>query len=573
MAAAYPLVGSLSPSSAPASNQISDLPSLRSAALKNIDLASPWKGRPVARAETSKWCRVTFVKDAYKRQRRGFGVFSPFENCTTAVFAVLGATSNGGTADGSELSLGLSVEETREENSRVRLAVTVPQAVCKTTWEATVLDIMKNTHIKKGGYKKGQIVEERTLMKELGERAVKGEILDSLLRLTLPEAMASVAERALKESEHITTSLDEMMQTLSPISDFRYEIIVDVLPEVKWSTPRAYASMRVEVAVDELQSSEEAATEELQALLKDLGSLRIAPERGIQMGDIAILDMAAVRVNEDGSNGERILSVESKGFQMDTEVAVRTLIPGFVDATLGLSRGEIRSFDLKFPEDYGVQGLRGVLGRFTVECKELFIRSLPDMEDPELPGRLMSGCSSIGEVLQKLVAKHEQLQESAKEQAITLALVDRLCEVCSVDLPNSLLEEEGRQMYGAKLIEMQAGGRLSPQELQKLSTPEMVESFLRLKKPEIIQRAKQALAVDALFREENLSYSEEELETEVAFAVNDFKRYNQKYDIERIREQAEEALMGHKVLLWLKENSEIVMTSPRKGAVEDPVPA
>jgi trigger factor len=55
----------------------------------------------------------------------------------------------------------------------------------------------------------------------------------------------------------------------------------------------------------------------------------------------------------------------------------------------------------------------------------------------------------------------------------------------------------------------------------------------------------------------------EELETEVENAIAEFKRYNQEYDEERVKEQAQELLEGQKVLDWLKEHAEITYVTPQ----------
>lgn len=68
---------------------------------------------------------------------------------------------------------------------------------------------------------------------------------------------------------------------------------------------------------------------------------------------------------------------------------------------------------------------------------------------------------------------------------------------------------------------------------------------------------KQALAVEEIFKIENLQYSEEELEKEAEDTAAEFKSYNHEFDRDRIREQAEEFLKGEKVLQFLMQHADI----------------
>jgi trigger factor len=146
---------------------------------------------------------------------------------------------------------------------------------------------------------------------------------------------------------------------------------------------------------------------------------------------------------------------------------------------------------------------------------------------------------------------------------VIICLFGLLKQIMDVEIPNSLLEEQGRQMYAAKLIELQASMKLSKEQVVSLSSQEMVQNFLISQKHRISDSVKQTLAVAEIFKLEDLKVSKEEVETEVENAIAEFKRYNQEYDEERVKEQAKELLEGQKVLDWLKEHAEITYVTPQ----------
>lgn len=120
----------------------------------------------------------------------------------------------------------------------------------------------------------------------------------------------------------------------------------------------------------------------------------------MQVGDLAVIDISATTIDEDGSTGEAIPDAESKGFRtvifqqshifysiettlscfvnemlrcvvmctgfhFDTEEGNR-LLPGFLDSILGIRAGESKSFSLVFPESWKQENLRGQRAQFTV---------------------------------------------------------------------------------------------------------------------------------------------------------------------------------------------------------------
>lgn len=114
------------------------------------------------------------------------------------------------------------------------------------------------------------------------------------------------------------------------------------------------------------------------------------------------------------------------GFHFDTEEGNR-LLPGFLDSIIGIRAGESKSFTLVFPESWKQESLRGQRAQFTVssssytkmkrkmiqeiifgkanrvcflqvDCKELFYRDLPTLDD-SLADKLLPGCTTLKEVM------------------------------------------------------------------------------------------------------------------------------------------------------------------------------
>ncbi|XP_068645054.1 trigger factor-like protein TIG, Chloroplastic [Aristolochia californica] len=447
----------------------------------------------------------------------------------------------------------IEVTESKEPNSRVILSVKVPPLVCQDCNRRVLEEISKQ--IKVPGFRPGKKIPDNILINYVGEQHVQQATIESILRRTLPHAMSSVTGKALRDSVRILTNFSEMIEAFSPQDFLSYKVVVDVAPEVKWVIADAYKNLKVVVEIDDEINAERAFEAELRRRHKALGAMKIVTGRGLQIGDVVVVDIFATTINEDDSSGEKIPSSETKGYHLDTEES-DNLLPNFLDSIIGIRQGETRTFPLKFPDTWRQENLRGVRAQFTVDCKELFYRDLPALDD-SLADKLLPGCCTLNEVKEAVLNRFKEVEQTAREQATDNAILDQLCKMVEVEIPQSLFEEQGRQLYGAKLLELQAQTNLNEEQLASLSSQKAVGEYLEHQRENITSIIKQSLAVAEIFRLENLEYSTEELVKEVENSVAEFKRHKQEYDEERVKEEVQEILEGAKVLEWLRANADI----------------
>nr|AKM76848.1 trigger factor type chaperone family protein [Pelargonium fulgidum] len=458
-------------------------------------------------------------------------------------------------ADATELEklpADLTVTETQEPNSRLSLSVQVPQAVCEECYQVVLDEFKRQTKVP--GFRPGKL-PEHVLLNYIGKQNVQNAVIESILKRTLPHALSVVTSRALEDSVRIKSKFSDLVEMYSSSNNLIYDIIVDVAPEIKWNPESGYKNLKIVVELDDEIDALKASQEELKRRHKSLGILRIVTDRGLQIGDVAVVDITAKTIDQDESNVQNIPSAESKDFNFDTEDGDKVL-PGFLDSLIGIRGGETRSFPLVFPESWRQEHLRGVHAEFTVECKELFYRDLPELDD-SFADKLLPGCTTLEQVKETLLEKCLEVEKTAKEQATDNAILHQLCKMVEVDIPQSIFEEQGRQLYGSQLLELQTKVKLNDEQLAALSSPKAVSEYLRVQKENITAVLKQNLAVGDIFKRENLEFPTDELVKEVENSIAEFKRHKQEYDEERVKEQVQEVLEGAKVLEWLRERAEI----------------
>eukprot|EP00898_Chlorokybus_atmophyticus_P006682 jgi/Chlat1/7014/Chrsp56S06659 len=467
---------------------------------------------------------------------------------------------------------GLQITESSGPTGRVLLDVEVPADACLRAYELVLSKMAKSVRVP--GYRPGKPVPRSLLIQHIGRYRTQAAAVEYLLKETLPQALQRTAKRAVDGSERIETDFETMIDRFSEKTPLKFVIGVDVMPEISWTAPEGYKRLSVEIQVPSAEEEQKAADDAFLRRHKDLGRLGVATGRGIQKGDVAVINFSSTRVNADGTPGDRILGAEGQGFQLDTDEESR-LLPGFVSSLLGATVGDERVFDLTFPDIWEPAALRGQVGRFTATVTEIFERDLPELTD-DLAQKFAAGANTIAEAKTVLLEEIKRENKERAEQAIQSALMDALAEICVVQLPEGLIEEQGRQLYAAKLLELQASwvfikwiwllsqarGQIQKNQIDSLSTPTLVKAYIEKERADIERIVRGTVAASEVFKLENLSIPEEDFNHELERARSEFNRVQQEFDDERLKEQVQEFLEGAVVLEFLKKTATFKYTAP-----------
>lgn len=156
----------------------------------------------------------------------------------------------------------------------------------------------------------------------------------------------------MQDSERVVTPPDQIISNFSgtdlrPTGPSIYEFEVDVFPELKWTGDFRTLSVSVEAAGDAASEAKEV-EQMILAKQKELSPLRVVADRGLAIGDTAVLNVDCHRVNADGSQGEPLDFATVRRLRLDTSEE-QDIIPGFVEALVGLKVGEDRTFEARSP--------------------------------------------------------------------------------------------------------------------------------------------------------------------------------------------------------------------------------
>ncbi len=222
--------------------------------------------------------------------------------------------------------------------------------------------------------------------------------------------------------------------------------------------------------------------------------------RGIEAGDTVTLDVERQPAAE-GEKGEHHHDVV-------VEIGAKANPPGFDAELKGLVQGAEKSFTIHYPGDEAIKEMAGTSVDYAVTVKDIRKRVLPALDD--------EFAKDVGEfeTLQALRERVEQdLQREAEQEADRNLRADLLKELAArvgVDIPDSLVEREidrRTEEFARRLMDQNIDPRRANIDWDQFRDSQREASR---------ESVKSALVLDEIARRENVTVSDEEIDSDVA---------------------------------------------------------
>ena len=269
------------------------------------------------------------------------------------------------------------------------------------------------------GFRKGK-VPRNIYEKKFGKGELYLEAANSLVETAYGKAM--------EESK--------LLPVVSPAVDikeldddkvvFTFKIITK--PEV---TVKKYKGLNVKP--EKVKVTKEEIEHQIEHLLEDYTEL-VNKEGKVENGDIAVIDFEGFKdgVAFDGGKGENY----------SLEIGSNTFIPGFEEQVIGMKPEEEKEIKVIFPEDYGVETLKGAPAVFKVKLHEIKQKQARELDEEFFEDLGMEGVDSK-EKLEKQVEKEIKAQkEMDNENKYVDTLLEEVSKNVEVDIPQEMVDEE-----------------------------------------------------------------------------------------------------------------------------------
>lgn len=259
----------------------------------------------------------------------------------------------------------------------------------------------------------------------------------------------------------------------------------EVLPEFEL---KDYKGLEVEqgptgVSEDEMKHS-------LEDLQQRAATFEPVEDRAAQDGDY-------LAVNYRGVDKADVEAQPLEASDAMVELAGEAAVPAFTENLRGAKAGDVREFDVDYPEDYASKALAGKSLHYRVEVQSIKKKVIPELDDEF--AKSVSELKTIDElkarVNENLVARKKYEAESGAKQG----LLNQLVEAHNFPVPDTLVESQidGKlERFLSRLISQGIDPRAMGLDWQKLRDDGRAEAEKDVRGSLILEKVADAEAIE-----------------------------------------------------------------------------
>ena len=394
----------------------------------------------------------------------------------------------------------------KAEKSTVKISITLDAA----EWSAAQTDAYNKTKGKYSlpGFRKGKVP-----MRVLENTYGKGLFFEDAVNEAFPKYYFEILGKEPSIEAVGRPSLD-----VENIGEDGITLVatVPVKPDVKLGAYKGIKFAKVEYNV-----KDEDVDNALKRLQERNSRMVNVEDRAAENGDTVVIDYS-------GSTGG-VKFAGGTAEKQNLELGSNSFIPGFEEQIVGMKIGEERDINVKFPEDYHAEDLKGKDAVFHIKLHEIKKKELPEITDEFIKDA--DGAESVeafkAETRKRMQAANDKRAERELEDKIVKAVTEK----AETEIPDALVEHqidnmvqemEYRLMYqGLRLEDYLKYAKMSMEEYRKGYAEQAKELV------------KQQLVIEKIIAEEKIEASDEEVENKIREnaeaqnkSVEDYKKEN-----------------------------------------------
>ena len=227
-------------------------------------------------------------------------------------------------------------------------------------------------------------------------------------------------------------------------------------------------------------------------------------DRAVKDGDTVIIDYSGSvdGVKFDGGTAEKQTLV----------IGSKTFIPGFEDQVIGMNIGEERDINVKFPEEYHAENLKGKDAVFAIKLHEIKVKELPEVNDDFIKDAV--GTESVEAYKAETKARLEKQNSDRAERELEDEIIKKVTETSDVEIPDALIENQIDRMVQEMEYRMSYQGLKLADYLKYIG--KTMEEFRKGYEEQATELVKSQLVIEAIIEREEIVATDDEVEARVA---------------------------------------------------------
>lgn len=316
---------------------------------------------------------------------------------------------------------------------------------------------------------------------------------------------------------------------------------VTLMPEVKLGK---YEGIKVDLV--EYNVTDEEVDHEIKHALDRASRLIDVDDRAVKMGDTVGLNYSGSvdGVKFDGGTAEN----------QTLEIGSGSFIPGFEEQMVGMNIGEEKALNVKFPDDYHAEDLKGKEAVFDVKVLSIKEKQVPALDDEF--AKDVSEFDTLDEYKADIKSKLTERKKNQAESEMENKMIEAIAENATIEIPDCMVE----QQIDAQLRDMEM--RMSYQGLKLEDyikyTGMTMQQMRDMYRDGAKKTVKIRLTLSEIIKAENIEATDDEINAEIAKYAENYGTNADEFMKNVTADQKEyfkEMAVMNKTLAFLKEKN------------------
>jgi len=356
------------------------------------------------------------------------------------------------------------------------------------------------------------------------------------------ELVPEIFEKELKDNNIEAVSRPDLdIEQMEKGKDLKFTAIIQTKPEVKLGNYKGIQIKKIEYNV-----SDEDINHELGHMAERNARVVTVENRAAEKGDITVIDFEG---SVDGVNFEG-----GKADGHELEIGSGTFIPGFEEQIIGMKPEEEKDINVKFPEDYFSEDLKGKDAVFKVKLHEIKKKEMPEINDEF--AKDASEFDTLAELKNSIKEKLEEDNKSRVKYETEEEAIKTVCNDAKVDIPSGMIDTELDNMV------KEAENRLSYQGMNMDMYLNMIGKTMEDFRKEGEEQAKEAvktrLVLEQIIKEEEIKPDEAKVDEKLEEMAKVYGKTKEELkENENFMEYITKSIAQEEVIKFLVDNAKI----------------
>ena len=390
----------------------------------------------------------------------------------------------------------------KDQANSYELVVTVDGDTFEKAVNAVYRKQVKNINIP--GFRKGKAP------RHMIEKMYGSEVFyEDAMQDCYPEALYDAA----KEAGLKIVAVESLEAVEAGKDGFTFKTSIVVEPEMEI---KDYLGIEVEKKSTEV--TDELVNDEIEKVRERNSRMVTVEDRPAQDGDTVVIDFEGFVDGTafDGGKAENYnLALGSGNF-----------IPGFEEQIVGHNTDEEFSINVKFPEDYQAEELKGKDAEFKIKLHEIKAKELPEVDDEFVKD--VSEKETLDEYKEELKETVAKRLKDEAEKDVDDQIANKLMELVEGEIPDAMYDNQANEMVRDFDMRLRSQGMDIDTYMQYMG---MDKNALKdMYREEAEKRVKLRLALETIAKKENIEVTDADLDEEYSKMAEAYKM-----DVEKVK--------------------------------------